>query len=349
MNEILYNFPSYTQDIIKSLVDNDWFIHSLELQNKYDIYNPADYLYSSEFEDVEYTIFLDLNIYQYVLSAFKKKNKNRLHRDAVALMVFGKITNSVFDTTLAVYEKLNYLEQCPDDLIDELVLFRRIDNSEIEDLAKFALGLENVIPLGDILPIDKENLKSELTKHRRLKKWDTFYLFVLKIVQLYYFDKSSNEDKIVKFLQWSFSDFMYSLVAISFVIKLLGNNTMPKLMKYKLGLSAIKRKDAIVNMTWDFFLLDKFFENWVKKEPTKEFIYASNDRPLKEVLEIAISIQKNECFDNFEDQLSPRLIKELGSISDLMGRDENRSITRVSDFKKFRDELISNLELEVLS
>lgn len=349
MNEISYEFPGYAEEIIKILIDCDWFIHPFELQNEYDIYNPKGYLSNSEFENVEYTIFLDLNIYQYVLSAFKKQNKNQLHRDAMALMVFGKITNLVFDPTLAVYEKLNYLEQCPDELIDDLMLFRKIDNSEIEGLAKFALGLENTIPLGNICPINKENLKSELTKHKRLMKWDTFYLFVLKIVQLYYFDKSSNEEKIIKFLKWSFSDFIYSLVAISFAIKLFGNSTLPKLMKYKPGFSVTKKKNTIVNMTWDLFLLDKFFENWVKKEPKKEFIYASNDRLLKKVLEIAISIQKNEFFNNFEKQLSPKLIKELSDIPDLMSKDENRSVSMVSDFKKFRDKLINIFELEILA
>ena len=244
MEEVLYQFPCYTQKIINSLIDRDWFIHSFDLQNVHDIYNPAGYLYHSEFEDIEYSIFLDLNIYQYVLSSIKKQNKNQLHRDAVALIVFARLANMNFDPTLAVYEKLNYLEECPDDLIDDLELFRRIDDSELEGLAKFALGLENSFPVVDIAPIDKENLKSELTRFRRLKKWDTFYLFVLKIVELYFFNSSTNEEKIRRFLQWSFRDFKYSLVAISFVLKLLGDRPKAKLMKYKLSHNAAEKQDG---------------------------------------------------------------------------------------------------------
>jgi hypothetical protein len=116
MEEVLYEFPPYTQEIIERLVKTDWFIHSFDLDNEDDIYNPAGYLYNAEINDLQYTIHLDLNVYQYVLSAFKKNKINQLHRDAIALMVFGKFTNIIFDPTLAIYEKLNYLEQCPDEL-----------------------------------------------------------------------------------------------------------------------------------------------------------------------------------------------------------------------------------------
>ena len=168
MEYVLYEFPAYTQEIIEKLKKTDWLVHSFDLDDEDDIYNPAGYLYNAEFNDLEYSIHLDLNVYQYVLSAFKKnKNKNALHRNAIALMVFGKFTNALFDPTLAVYEKLNYLEQCPDELVDDLLLFRKIDNSDMEGLAKFALDYTDDIQLPEVSPIDRDALKSELTKYRR--------------------------------------------------------------------------------------------------------------------------------------------------------------------------------------
>lgn len=291
MEEVLYEFPAYTQEIIEKLIKADWLLHSFDLDNEVCIYNPASYLYHAEFNGLEYTIHLDLNIYQYVLSTFKKNKKNELHRDSIALMVFGKFSNVIFDPTLAIYEKLNYLEQCPDEIIDDLHLFRKIADSDMDDLAELALGYTDDIQFPEVAPIDRDALKFELTKYKRLKKWDTFYLFVLKVTELYYFDKSPNEEKLDKFLKWSFSDFLYSLVATSFAIKLMGSRSLPKIMKYKPNFNVKEKKDALINMTWDLFLIDKFFENWVKKEKNKEFIYASNDKPLKEVLEIAVSIQ----------------------------------------------------------
>lgn len=349
MEEILYEYPAYTQEIIEKLIKADWLIHSLDLDKEEDIYNPTGYLYNSEFNGLEYTIYLDLNIYQYVLSAFKKNKKNELHRNAIALMVFGKFANVVFDPTLAVYEKLNYLEQCPDEIIDDLLLFRKIDNSHMDGLAEFALGYTDDMQLSTNVTIDRDSLQLELTKYRRLKKWDTFYLFVLKVTELYYFDKLPDDEKIDKFLKWCFSEFLYSLVAISFVIRLMGNKSLPRLMKYTTNHSLEKRKNALINMTWDLFLLDKFFENWIKNEEHKQFIYASNDKPLKEVLEIAILIQIKGNGEHLGNYLSPPLIKKINEIDNMMDKTKGRSIINVTDFKFYRDKLIAQEEFVVLS
>lgn len=349
MDEVIYQFPAYAQEIIDKIIKSDWLIHSLNIDNKNDIYNPAAYLYNEEFNGFDYTIHLDLNIYQYVISAFKKHKKNDLHRDAIALMVFGKFTNVLFDTTIAIYEKLNYLKQCPDEHVDDLYLFRCIDNSDMEGLAKFALGYTDNVQLKYIPPIEKETLKLNLTKYNRLKKWDTFYVFILKITELVYFDKSSNEEKIDKFFKWCFSEFIYSIVVISFVIKLFGKSNFPKLMKYKPNLTTSQKKNAIINMTWDLFLIDKFFEAWANKEHNKQFIYASNDKPLKSVLELAISIQTKGNGNHLKSDLTPNLIQEINSLEYAMKLTEGRKINDITDIKLYRDKLIKAFELTLLS
>lgn len=349
MEEILYEFPAYAQEIITRLVRRDWIIHCFDLDNEYDIYNPAAYLKAAEFDGVAYTVRLDLNIYQYVLSAFRKNGKSDLHRDAIAFMVFSRFSNIVVDPTLAVYEKLNYLQQCPDEVIDDLNLFRRIDNSDMDGLAEFALGYSDAIELPDLAPVDVEALKLELTKHKRLKKWDTFYLFVLKTTELHHFDPSPNEEKVSKFLEWCHKDFIYSLVAICFAIRLMGCRSQEKLMKYKPTLTLRQKKGALVNMTWDLFLVDKFFEDWVRKEKNREFIYASNDRPLREVLEMAISIQLNAGGSHLVDDLPPDLIKKINEIDIMARRAKGRRAVDATDFKGYRDRLINEAELLVLA
>ncbi len=93
MEHAYYEFPSYAGKIIDRVRSADWFMHSFELSNGEDIYNPAGYLYNAEFLEREYTVYLDLNIYQYALNAYKKPRSHDFHRDAIALMVFGKFTN----------------------------------------------------------------------------------------------------------------------------------------------------------------------------------------------------------------------------------------------------------------
>lgn len=350
MEYAIYEFPFYTLEIVKQVRSADWLVHSFELSNNEDIYNPSGYLYNSEFFGKEYTIYLDLNVYQYVLSAYKKRCRNELHRNALALMVFGKFTNITFDPTLAIYEKLNYATQCPNEITEDLGLFRRIDNCDMDSLAAFALGHANEIELPGASFVDDATTKKRLTRYRRLRKWDSLYLMVLVIAKLYHLENCSNEEKIRNFLNWSHDEFGYSLVAIAFLISLLGNKPNLKLMKYKLGMNAKQKRAALVNMTWDLFLLDKFFEYWVKKPPGKEFLYASNDIPLRQVLCLAISIQLHGSCDNLADILSEPLIQELNRIPDGMKSKADRKAQGLSanDFQRYRNELITRNEYTLL-
>lgn len=345
MEFVVYQFPSYAEQVINQLVEEDWLIHSFPLSNEEEIYNPSAYLYNAELEGVEYAIHLDLNIYQYVLNAIKKSKKNDLHRSAIALVVFAKFTNVKFDPTIAIYEKLNYRKQCPDELVDDLILFRQIDNADMDMLAQFALGYTDAIELPNPEPLDRSLLKAQLTEYRRLKKWDTLYVLVLKITELYFCDSGlSNEDKLECFWRWCHEEFLFSLVATCFAIKLLGKQGIPKLMKYSPELSADKNKRHLVNMTWDLFLLDKFFENWVKNPEREEFIYASNDKPLKAVLKIAIEVQNNEYKVDLSKDLSEPLIRSFFSTFGLVMTEQGRRIASVTDFKSFLDGIIDDYE-----
>lgn len=351
MELVTYNFPAYTPDILEILAEADWFIHSYDIEDKLEIYNPSRYLYNSEFNGVKYTIHLDLNIYQYVLSAYKKNRKNQFHRQAIALMVFGKIADIMFEPTIAIYERLNYKEQCSNELIDDLALFRTIDNTDINELARFALGYTDEINLFKGVEVNREELKSSLTRYKRLKKWDSLYLCVLEITRLYFLDTSTNEEKIVQFLDWSHKDFMFSLVSLSSLIKLLGANPLPKLMKYKTNDSPEKRKGSLINMTWDLFLIDKYFEEWVKKTDKEEFIYVSNDKPFRELLELAISIQRNGGCKHLNELISQEVINEFSRINTKINNSSERKIDEVQgkEFKLYRDRLINQREDLLLS
>lgn len=345
MEYVVYKFPDYAEQVIALLLEGNWLVHSFPLSDDADIFNPSAYLYNADTSGIKYTIHLDLNIYQYILNAFKKEKKNSLHRSAIALVVFAKFTNVKFDPTIAIYEKLNYRNQCPDELIDDLTLFRQIDNAEMEALAEFALGFTDSIELPEPAYIDRSQLKTKLTEFRRLKKWDTLYVLVMKLTELYFFeDRLSNEDKLEAFWRWCHEEFLFSLVATCLAIKMFGKQPIPKLMKYAPKYSAEKNKSNLVNMTWDLFLLDKFFENWVSKPHDQEFIYASNDKPLQEVLKTAIKIQKEGAVVSLTQDLSPSLIPSFTATFDQVASEHGRRISSVKDFQSFRDGMIIHYE-----
>jgi hypothetical protein len=351
MEHVYYEFPVYAGQIIERVRSADWFIHSFNLDDKDDAYNPAAYLYNAEFFGKSYTVYLDLNIYQYAINAFKKENINELHRDAIALMVFGKFTNILFDPTLAIYEKVNYLSKCPDEITNDLGLFRQIDNADMDDMAMFALGDKADIILPNSCFVDHDKVKLELTKYRRLKKWDSLYLYVLVITKLHQDQDLTNEEKLLAFIRWCHEEFGYSLVALSFLIALIGQKPKPKLMKYNAKASLIEKKKSLLNMTWDLFLLDKFFEYWVGKPSSNEFIYASNDKPLKYVLELAISIQVRESSSHLTGIISDRVIHSINRIQSIIEgeHDQNRKMFNAPNFQQYRSNLIEQNEKVLLT
>ncbi len=342
MDQVAFRFPDYTMLIIDQLKQNDWFAHCLQVDKEDDIYNPALYLYHSQINDVAYHLVFDLNIYQYVLSAYKKVDKKQIHRDAIALMVFCKFTDILIDPTFAVYEKINYHNDFSDEILDDLILFRQLDNADMDQLAQFALGHTDLIALPAAQETDKVQLRHELTKYHRLKKWDTLYLIVLKITCLCHCDSGPTHQKVQKLLDWCHEYFLFSLVATSFAISLFSASS--SLMKYKPAAPQQDRKKALFNMTWDLFYVDKFFEKWVAKDGAVESIYATNDGPLKEVLYRAISLQLQPDASQFADDLPGNLIKVIAAIPERMVDEKGRNLRKGMDFKTYRDALISELE-----
>lgn len=74
---------------------------------------------------------------------------------------------------LAIYKKLNYLAQCSDEIFDGLLLFRKVDNSNMYGVARFMSGYTESIQFSDVKEIDdRAALKLVLTRFKRLKKWN---------------------------------------------------------------------------------------------------------------------------------------------------------------------------------
>jgi hypothetical protein len=350
MEKVFYKFPSYTKEIVRRVIANDWLVHSFGQENDDDVYNPAGYLYSAEDEQRTYVVHLDLNIYQYVLSAFKKGKKNRLHRDAIALLVFGKFTNISFDPTLAVYEKLNYRSgETVGAVVDELILFRKIDNADMESCAKFALGYTDEIEIPEIDRIDRSELEHGLTEHERLRKWDSLYLTVTEIIKISFYETGSRNDKFRKFIDWSLQDFIFSQVACLFAARIFGEKPLKKLMKFRLSQTASDRKSAAVNMTWDLFLLDKFIEYWSKKQPNQEFMFASNDKSMKVLLSDLIKVNKAGSLSSLENHISPDSVHYLQNVTEVAASSANRTIHAIEDFGAYRRDLIEKNECVLFS
>ncbi|WP_143314058.1 hypothetical protein [Colwellia sp. UCD-KL20] len=301
-NFIMAQLPPYTNDIISKVSGLNWFIHYFNLDDEQDIYSIGNYIHNNQLHDVNYIAILDSNVYQFVLNAYKKSTNKPEHRNAIALLVFCRITDINFDTTYPVYEKLNYGTKKIAKVLDDLELFRNMDNADIDQLAMYALNKSNSFSIPNTVKINKQQLKTELTKYRRLTNWDSFYLFILVITSVSHNKQIKN--KLEHFIKWMLNEFFFSLIAITYAIVFFGKKPLPKMMKYKDKMSSENKEKSITNMTWDLFHMQAIFERWKKKTATEEFIFISDDKAFSELLRLAISIQNKEGIEHLSKHIS---------------------------------------------
>lgn len=311
MEEVVYILPRYFDFIVEKLKRRDWLVHSYNIDDSDDIYRPYNYLYNKDLHEVEYTVFLDLNIYQFLLNSVKKEIVKDDYKDAISLLLFCQIAKIEIDPTFAVYEKVNYMTENLTEILKDLELFYNINDSDAEHLFAYASGgCPNLEPPNRI-KIDYKDMQQKLTRYSRLKEWDSLYLMILAITNKNLDSTKSREDKLKAFVRWSIKDFRRSLVAVVYALVLFSKKPIKRMMKYKVSASSKERKKCLTNMTWDLYILNQFFRKWTSKSDLHEHLFASNDKAFCELLRLAIDVQKTESFNHFHEYVSSSTIEFL--------------------------------------
>lgn len=336
----IMNIYDYVPDeLINSLIDRDWLVAPFKAQG-IDLYNSANYLHNVEIEKINYIIYLDLNIFSYILSSLNKSNKDT--KDAISLVIFCQFCKILFEPGLALHEKINYRDEIPDSIIDELNLFRGIENTQPESLIQYALGQTTTFNLNTSNFIeDRSYYKREFSRYRRLTDWDSFYLYVLKLVHLDKENSKGTQAKLFDFIDWMHSEFMHSVIATVFALYLFSPERKKNMLKYKSNDLKENKKKQLDNMTWDIYLMDRFYRLRDGKNSNKEFLLASNDNVLKEVLVAVIRIQTDTGMDylrqNHPDwQIYFQKINHLSDTGRVFG---SENLTQ-----EYRNELIERYE-----
>ncbi len=235
-------------------------MHNFNTNKKDEICNPSNYLHNAEFMGTKYTLILDLNIYQFLLNSVKKDCPKKNFRDAVALLVFCQITNIDIDPTFAVYEKVNYDHSNLDEALPDLELFNKINNSDMDELAKYALDFTDGFNVNTSVTMDYDHKRENLMRYKRLTDWDSLYLMILSIVDIKHDNSIPADKKLSAFLDWVICDFRKSLVATIYALVLFGKRPIKRMMKYKSSQDRNERRSALWNMTWDLIYYEPVFQ-----------------------------------------------------------------------------------------
>ncbi|EOE6245039.1 hypothetical protein ACKOZO_004252, partial [Vibrio vulnificus] len=344
--QALYTYPSYLEKIIENLIDRDWLVHNFDSVDDFEIYNLVNYLHNKRVNGVTYTIYLDLNVYQFIVNAFKKSKPKKEFRDAIGLVAFCQFAEIELDPTYAVYEKINYRsdDELLDEVISDLELFHRINNINNSSIVEFALGDIDTISPAPSYTMDSTVTKRNLTQYKRLREWDSLYLIVLYVIYASQLPNLNRLDKLKKVVEWMITEFRLSLVGITFASIYFSENPMKRMMKYKLADDPCSKQRSAFNMTWDLYNLNRYFRMWTEREPEQEGMFASGDKVFNAVLRKSIKVQQTSCLDSFKDFLPEDIVCYLEKItyqpSDYFERvydSQNWSLS-------YRDELIRKYE-----
>ncbi|MGN5182840.1 hypothetical protein ACTG1Y_11375 [Aeromonas veronii] len=344
--EVLYTFPEYLESIIKKLIDRDWIVHNFNLVDDLEVYNVSNYLYNKQINAVTYTIHLDLNVYQFILNAFKKNKPKQEFRDAIALVAFCQFAEIELDPTYAVYEKINYRNDAEvlDEVLSDLELFHRINNINNSSIIDFALGEIDTITPADSYVMDIPFIRSNLTKYRRLREWDSLYLIVLYIIYVSHIPNISRLDKLKKVVEWMITEFMLSLVGITFASIYFSETPMKRMMKYKVSDDPCSKQRSAFNMTWDLYNLNRYFRMWTERESEQESMFASGDKVFNLVLRKSIQVQQTGCLDSFRDFLPQDIVLYIEEITAQPDKYFERAYNSGEWSPSYRDELIRKYE-----
>jgi len=345
--EFSVTLPNYFEDIKAIVAKHNWFIHNFDIDESQDLYDPTNYLYNQEFKDVSYTAVLDLNIFQFLINCTKKPKPHPSCRAAAALLVFCQVSQIVIEPCYAIYERINYKNENLNEALSDLQLFRNLDNGNMDELATFALGSSDVVEVVEREPIDRNDLGKELLKYQKLTDWDSMYLIVLAIIGSHIDETVPQPKKLAYFLNQIIRDFRLSLPSVMYAVRLFGKRPLKKMMKFRMDQDKHKKRKAVFNMTWDLYLMSRFFKYWTDKDSKSETIFISNDNALRAVLKLSIDVQGSGRLDPITQYLEPDVFQIVQNLLESRGARSDRIYGTDKWNSSHRANLIAKLERSI--
>ena len=348
--KMFFLLPSYISDVSDVLIESDWFVHNFNSDSSEDVFNPANYLKNIEVGGDSYEAVIDLNVYQFILGIVKDGPSKDKYRLAAAFITFCQIAKIEINPTYCVYEKYKFEPKNLDEAVDSLKLFNALNNANNEELAKYALGYTDKVTFGYTEAFDRDDISKKLTYYQALTGWKSLYTMMLKIVNIHFDSSITHKKKLQKFVDWMYFEFRQSLAVVAYAVVLWGRKPVKKLMKYSPCSHSDARKSQVVNMTWDMYLVTQFFDKWIKKEATKEIFHVSDDAAFREILRLAIELQKRLDFSPVSHIITDQ---QCLCLSKLFIEDISLKGKRIYNTDRwgieYREKQISSLELKAYS
>ncbi|MBS1612995.1 MAG: hypothetical protein JST49_09260, partial [Bacteroidetes bacterium] len=287
-----YTYMTISEDmleVIRTLEDKNWLITFFPITDQ-GLYNPVSYVHNKFFEDVSYTLIPDRNIFSYIVDSSKDKRATDNTRGAACLILFCQWAEINIEPNMSIYEYIDFDKKKIAKALDEIEIFRTVDNYSEEQILQYALGEIDYIPFSKVVENkNRKEMSDDFHKQNFLDEWDYFYLIALKAVSINKLTMD-NAFKRKEFIYWMSNEARMSPVSFIYSIFLFSENRLKGMIKYKEKDTPDKKKLSITNMTWDMFFVNNCLRCCQQKQQNEEYIFASNDKQVKLLLKVLAQI-----------------------------------------------------------
>ena len=189
-----------------------------------------------------------------------------------AVMAYLLCCNILIDPGLAVHE-------WPDDALDKLMLFRRADEAAAARYVAIALGRAHRLAPTDLPP--PKVRPPAVRPSKNVSGREEHRLAVLKIAELE-LRPLNNYQKIEKFFEWSFNNYVFLPAAISLAAQQFGPHRSKPILRRVASADRQRALSAVDNAVWDLTVAMHWAERVTKQLPEKKFwVLCSRDEALK--------------------------------------------------------------------
>lgn len=300
MNGYLIQMPFSHSDInkIEQIIRKKDIIRFVYSDHSFDQYSIRAYLEKEYVHNSKFGAIFDRNIFSNIIEVARNGGNKKItatQKAACALLAFFQISEVAIEPNMAFYEYTDsgHYEKS----LDQLSLFRAIDNLNPQMLIDIALGRRNIVPPEMLhVKVDESVAKK---KGEQLRHWKMYYGCILKLACIETIGGKS-VDKLKCFLEWMHNEYIFLYIPLVFALIFFSNKRFPGMIKDLNGQKKEKILRGLRNATWDIMVAHLWSKKTTERESGLFWLLCTEDNALKKIVKyLALTYDSPEELEQF--------------------------------------------------
>lgn len=320
-----------------------------------DVYNAQKYRKDNLFFDIELKVILDNNIFTQILPLVdgRKAQNEPLKKEAqliCGIMCFLIYSGIETNPILALYERTENFDFCSKEKED--YFFRIADHLPPQVFADLALGKVNDVPQRDFeyakeFVDSSHELQEEIKRANYNKpKSEEYLLTYVGVLQSFISYKEKNDElsRLTLYLKWSYEFSLVDPILLTFMIILLSDKRISKMIKKINTEDFDKIKSSILNATWDLKYLSLLLRLHQITSEDEIWFFCSRDKVLLDLAKYVFSLSNEADIHQFIADYYPKnKVEAIKIVDEYMKKTELRK----NNLEAHRINIIDGLNNEI--